>query len=272
MNTDGKIGVLDLAGPLRQHREALRTLWQASTPVRHFFLDNLLPETAALEVASHFPGLDEFVQRSSLGRRKRTYVQVSHFHPVVRECLYAFQEPEVVAAIEDITGHSGLVGDQRLDASGLSAMTEGDFHNPHLDNAYDGDPRLYRVLTVLFYVSPGWKAENGGSLELWDPEVTRAHSIPALFNRLVVMEMGHLSWHSVSRIMVEQPRCAVATAYFSRQPLPGPVYPHVTTSTGRPEQPCRRLALGLTAPVLNMVARLLPGLTMKFRRYVYKKQ
>jgi len=67
-------------------------------------------------------------------------------------------------------------------------------------------------------------------------------------------------------------RCALPTAYFSRQALPGPDYHHVTTSTGRPDQPLHRLALGLTTAALNLLARLLPGLTMHFRRYLHKKR
>jgi hypothetical protein len=66
-------------------------------------------------------------------------------------------------------------------------------------------------------------------------------TIPSLFNRLVLMETNSASWHSVSPVRAEGPRCCVSSYYFSRQSPSGADYYHVTSFTGRPEQPFRRM-------------------------------
>jgi Rps23 Pro-64 3,4-dihydroxylase Tpa1-like proline 4-hydroxylase len=46
-------------------------------------------------------------------------------------------------------------------------MTRGHYLNPHIDNSHDKFRADYRVLDLLYYTSPDWQVEFGGSLELW---------------------------------------------------------------------------------------------------------
>jgi Rps23 Pro-64 3,4-dihydroxylase Tpa1-like proline 4-hydroxylase len=85
----------------------------------------------------------------------------------------------------------------------------GDFLNPHIDNSHDGERKRYRRLNLLYYVSPDWKIENGGNFELWDDERINQKTLTALTNRLVVMETNKISWHSVSPVTTDRPRCCV---------------------------------------------------------------
>lgn len=57
----------------------------------------------------------------------------------------------------------------------LTAREEG--------TAGDLSNRLYRALNLLYYVSPGWRLENGGNLELWDEHVTTPMTVESRFNR-----------------------------------------------------------------------------------------
>ena len=85
-------------------------------------------------------------------------------------------------------------------------MAKGHFLNPHLDNSHDGEQKNYRVLNLLYYVSPDWKPEFGGNLELWDESVKKPVEIPSLFNRLVLMSTNDKSWHSVNEVRIDRPR------------------------------------------------------------------
>ncbi|RYE56853.1 MAG: 2OG-Fe(II) oxygenase, partial [Hyphomicrobiales bacterium] len=116
-----------------------------------------------------------------------------------------------------------------------------DFLNPHIDNSHDRHRARYRRLNLLFYVSPEWDPANGGNLELWDEKVRKPTMIPALFNRLVVMETNATSWHSVSPVTVASNRCCVSNYYFSESSPNGRQYYHVTSFIGRPEQVGRRV-------------------------------
>jgi len=52
-------------------------------------------------------------------------------------------------------------------------MGNGHFLNPHIDNSHEAARRYYRTLNLLCYKTPGWRSEDGGSVELWDRQVLR---------------------------------------------------------------------------------------------------
>ena len=139
---------------------------------------------------------------------------------------------------------SNLLPDPSLYAGGVSAMVKGSFLNPHLDNSHDASQKRYRVLNSLYYVTPDWREEYGGNLELWDegPKGT-PRTIHSRFNRLVVMETNRQSWHSASRVTAGGRRTCVSNYFFREQPLEGSEYFHATSFRGRPEQRGRDLLL-----------------------------
>jgi Rps23 Pro-64 3,4-dihydroxylase Tpa1-like proline 4-hydroxylase len=142
-------------------------------------------------------------------------------NPLISDAIFAFQTPEVITEVAEITGFRDMQGDPKLYAGGISAMTRGQFLNPHIDNSHDVERLNYRVLNLLYYVSRGWKPEFGGNLELWDTAVRQRVEIPSLFNRLVIMETTHTSWHSVNKVNVDGNRYCVSNYYFSPHPPTG---------------------------------------------------
>jgi Rps23 Pro-64 3,4-dihydroxylase Tpa1-like proline 4-hydroxylase len=137
-----------------------------------------------------------------------------------------------------------MVPDDRLYAGGISLMAKDNFLNPHLDISHDKNLEMYRVLNLLYYVTPKWDHEQGGNLELWDdgPKGVQ-REITSQFNRLALMATHEKSWHSVSQVSVDRSRCCVSNYYFSAKPLEDHKYFHVTSFRGRPEQPLRDLVL-----------------------------
>src|ERR1051325_7635911 len=158
-----------IAERLRAESDRLRDQWQQSRPVRHFVVDELLPADDVRGLYERMPDAARLARKKSLRESKWVGVDVDRYDPLVGAYLFGFQDPGVVDAIAGITGFDDLRADPSLYASGVSLMEEGDFLNPHIDNSHDGDQRLYRVLNLLFYVSPEWAEENGGNLELWTP-------------------------------------------------------------------------------------------------------
>jgi Rps23 Pro-64 3,4-dihydroxylase Tpa1-like proline 4-hydroxylase len=253
------IGAL-IAERLRRDEARLRGEWQASAPVRHLVVDDLLPEDEVRELGSVFPSGSSLVRKDTLRERKSVGVDVRQYHPAIAAHLFAFQQPAVVEAVTAITGLAGSQADPTLYASGISVMEKGDYLRPHLDNSHDGDQRLYRVANLLFYVTPGWALGNGGNLEVWDERVRTNTTIESRFNRLVVMETNPRSWHSVSRVVADGRRMCVSNYYFSPQSPTGREYHNVTSFLGRPEEPLVRTLLRLDSAVLNAVGRAAPFL------------
>jgi Rps23 Pro-64 3,4-dihydroxylase Tpa1-like proline 4-hydroxylase len=229
---------------LQGHAAELRRQWVESAPINHFVLDDLLPEEWVHRVREAFPPGDTMMLKKSLRELKFVAAQMDRYNPLLEEIIYAFQQPEIVRTVEEITGLKALEPDTLLYAGGISLMAPGHFLNPHIDNSHDKFRQRYRVLNLLYYVSPEWAEENGGNLELWPqgPEA-RQTTVVSKFNRLVVMVTHRGSWHSVSRNVAQQDRCCVSNYYFSNYPVGESDYFHVTSFRGRPEQPVRDLVL-----------------------------
>jgi Rps23 Pro-64 3,4-dihydroxylase Tpa1-like proline 4-hydroxylase len=209
-------------------------------PTRHLAIDDLLPEEVAREFHPSFPPPERMRRLSSFRERKYTFKQLDQVPERLKDITFAIQSEQVVAAVERITGIAEQVPDPYLYAGGITLMARGDFLNPHIDNSHDSERRLYRTLNLLYYVTPGWKPDFGGSLELWDDEVRNSIAIPSLFNRMVIMETNRHSWHSVSPVRHDGQRCCVSNYYFSERSPEGAEYFHVTSFSARPEQPIRR--------------------------------
>ena len=259
-----KVPYVDLI--LRQlsvSKHALRTQFAASETegvnVRYFWSDNLLPDDIAGEIQEAFPLPKTMRFLSSVRERKYTSKNFEEFDPVLKEITFAFQDPAVIRVIEDITGLKKQIPDESLYAGGLSMMQKGHFLNPHIDNSHDAEGRYYRSLNLLYYVTPAWRVENGGNLELWDRQVRRHVTVPSLFNRLVVMETHPWSWHSVSPIVKDVTRCCVSNYYFSAESPTGKPYRHVTSFSARPEQKVRRALCWLDNRARQGVRKMFHG-------------
>ena len=204
-------------------------------------VDDVLPNDVAMAIYNAFPPEADMRLMSSFRERKYTSKSLERMDPLVHQALFAFQAPPVIAEVAKITAIRDMVGDPRLYAGGISAMTQGQFLDPHIDNSHDSEGKRYRVLNLLYYVSPGWQAGHGGNLELWDETVRARLEIPSLFNRLVIMETNKTSFQSVNRVMVAGKRCCVSNYYFSPHSTNATDVFHITFFQGRPEQPLRRL-------------------------------
>lgn len=228
---------------LREEADRLRDEFR-SHRVQSCTIDNLLPEDEAEKIYKAFPEPSGMTLKKSLREFKFVLAQMNKANPVLEEIIYAFQEPGVVAQVTDITGIVEMEPDTHLYAGGISMMAKDHFLNPHLDNSHDRDRQLYRVLNLLYYVSPGWDSEAGGNLELWDdgPKGSR-REITSRFNRLALMATHKNSWHSVNQVVRDATRCCISNYYFSAKPLEDHDYFHVTSFRGRPEQPIRDLVL-----------------------------
>lgn len=242
-----------------------------SKPTQWFAVDDLLPSEMAEVIYRSFPKPEQMRERKTIREHKYVAAQMDQYDPQGEEALFAFHDPRVVQKVHEITRMRDLHADPKLYAGGLSLMTKGNFLNPHLDNSHNNDRSLYRVLNLLYYVSPNWQMDNGGHLELWPQGVKAAPlTVPSLFNRLVVMTTGPESWHSVCPIVTDAPRCCVSNYYFSPDPVGGHPYFRVTTFRGRPEQPVRDLLLRLDAGLRQAVRKVKPqGVTQT--SHIYKQ-
>jgi len=257
---------------LSSNKERLKEQYDDSkTGIGYFFIDDLLPHDIALEIYKAFPAQDEMVLKKSIREDKYVAAQMNLYNPLLEEIIYAFQDQRVVELVSEICGIKNIVPDENLYAGGISAMGHKQFLNPHLDNSHDKDRQMWRVLNLLYYVTPDWQESYGGNLELW-PDGLKGEQITihSKFNRLVVMATHNKSLHSVSPVVYNGFRCCVSNYYFSQKPLQQSDTFHVTSFRGRPENKLSDLVLRADA-FLRMSIRKIFKKGIVENPHVYKK-
>ncbi len=219
---------------------------ESKNEIGYFYIDNLLPEHLCLEIYEKFPKLSDAKLKKDIREFKYIAYQMNKYDKLLEEVIYAFQEDVVVKLVSEICNIEDPLPDENLYAGGLSLMRKDNFLNPHLDNSHDKDRNRWRVLNLLYYVTPDWSLENGGNLELWNKGLNNNPKvIVSKFNRLAVMATHKFSWHSVNKVEVDKVRCCVSNYYFSKVPLLKEDRFHVTLFRGRKSEKVKDLVLKL---------------------------
>ncbi len=253
-------------------KSVLRKQFQDSeNGIGYFFIDDLLPEEIALKIQEFFPKSHEMVHKKSLREDKFVAAQMNKYNPILEEIIYAFQNQKIVDLVGEICNINEAIPDENLYAGGLSMMGNKQFLNPHLDNSHDKNRERWRVLNLLYYVTPNWKIEYGGNLELWPNGLNEKQvTIHSKFNRLAVMVTHNRSLHSVSPVVFDGFRCCVSNYYFSKKPLLATDTFHVTSFRGRPENKFTDAVLQIDT-FLRMSIRKIFKKGLKENPHVYKK-
>ena len=228
---------------LRAMRRMLDVQWRRHE-IQHLVVDDLFPQRIAQALFHEFPGPEQMTLHRGL--EQRIYVK-RNFGPqrsLLEEAVRAFQQPEVAQVLSEVVGASRLLPDTQLDASGISLISRGGFLNPHIPQSHDDLRQHYRVLNLVYHVTPDWRLSDGGHLELWHAG-PNGHPTTTLakFNRLIVMATHRASWNSISRVDARRHRCSLFNCYYSPCSLNMGEYGHLDVFRGRPEQKIRDLLL-----------------------------
>ena len=240
--------------------------------IGYFFIDDLLPVELALQINDVFPPKEEMVLKKSLREFKHIAAQMDQYNPLLEKVIYAFQDQRIVSIVGEICGIQQLEPDAYLYAGGISLMAETNFLNPHLDNSHDKNRDKWRVLNLLYYVTPNWEDSYGGHLEIWPNGLNNDPvTLHSRFNRLAVMATHQRSWHSVSPVEFDGERCCVSNYYFSDTALGTDDHFHVTSFRARPGQKVKDLILSMDS-FIRMGIRKVFRKGIKENPHVYKKK
>jgi Rps23 Pro-64 3,4-dihydroxylase Tpa1-like proline 4-hydroxylase len=239
--------------------------------IGYFYIDDVLPLEMAQTCFEIFPNPSEMRSLKSLREYKYVSAQMNKHHPLIENVIYAFQDEKIVKLIGEICKIDSLYADESLYAGGISLMAKDNFLHPHLDNSHDAERERWRVLNLLYYVTPNWQLPNGGHLELW-PNGPKKEPIllESKFNRLIVMATHDTSWHSVNKVTVDASRCCISNYYFSDAPLKPTDKFHVTKFRGRPEDTFTNIILDADAR-LRMLLRKVFKKGIRKNPHIYKK-
>ena len=255
----------------KNKENVIKQFQESKSKIGYFFIDDLLPEEIVLKIHSVFPKSNEMVLKKSLREDKYIAAQMDKYDPILEEIIYAFQDKRIVELIAEIVDIKETIPDEYLYNGGISMMGNHQFLNPHLDNSHDKDRNRWRVLNLLYYITPDWEEAYGGNLELWPDGLNQKQiTIHSKFNRLVIMATHNKSLHSVAPVINEGYRCCVSNYYFSETPLLATDTFHVTSFRGRPDQKITDTVLQLDAWARMMLRKIFKK-GIKENPHVYKK-
>jgi hypothetical protein len=177
--------------------------YRKAEPFPHIQLQDFLEPEVALACAQEFPTpngsawtIYKHYNENKVGLKRREL-----FPPMLGRVTDELNSPEFVRWICELTGFHDLVSDADLVAGGLQQSGPGGFLNVHADfTMHHYRTNWRRCVNVILYLNPGWRADWGGALELWDEGMTRCtNSVPPLLNRILIFNTTPTSYHGFPR-------------------------------------------------------------------------
>ena len=170
-------------------------------PFPHVVVDDFLPRDIAGAVAAAFPKPDS----QELGKWKlhenenttRWFLEDSRYFPdPLRELAACLGSRPFMQFLVTVTGIPSLFLDPYFVGGGAMSTPNGGFLQVHADFNWHALLQSWRRVNVLLYLTPRWRQEWGGALELWSRDgKVRVQNIDFKFNRVVIFETSSDSFH-----------------------------------------------------------------------------
>lgn len=205
----------------RDKGRELHEKFQSGDPYPHIVIDDFLPPSILEACLREFPeGSDKAEQKFDRAQeRLKESFNPDTLEPTVRTLFYSFNSRPFVRLVENITGIKGLIADPYFAGAGFHRVSQGGHLSIHADFNHHKPMNLERRVNVLIYLNKDWRAEYGGSFELWDNQMTKcAHSIVPSFNRGVIFNTTLESMHGNPQPINHpqgMPRRSIALYYYT---------------------------------------------------------
>jgi len=178
----------------------LREPFARAQPYPHAIIDDFLVTARAQELARVFPGPDDPVawDRFSIEtvEMKLGSGREQAFPDPLRMAIHDLNSGPFIAVLEKLTGIEHLLPDPHLSGGGIHLSRPGDHLGIHADFNWHPGLELHRRLNLLIYLTPDWRPEYEGRLELWDTDgLRRVQSVEPLFNRAVLFATRSDTFH-----------------------------------------------------------------------------
>jgi len=185
---------------LGRDAEALRTRFATATPYPHAVIDDFLDPQHAAELARVFPRPDDAVAweqfRVETVEKKLASAREERFPAALRRAIHDLNSGPFLRFLERVTAIEHLLPDPHLTGGGIHLSRRGDHLGIHADFNWHPGLEAHRRLNLLVYLTPDWRPEYAGELELWDTSGARREcSIAPLFNRAVIFATRSDTFH-----------------------------------------------------------------------------
>ncbi len=182
--------------------------WHESTatgPFNHVVIDNFFNEESAVALSKEFLAWDDplWNHYNNPIEKKKTMNAYDKFKINTYQAFFELGSTEILSNLDRLLCSSGLYFDAGLNGGGQHSYPAGCNLNAHLDYSLHPKLGLERILNIIIYLTPGWKPEYNGGLELWTHDTVNMQPgecvkvLENKFNRAVIFQTNQNSWHSV---------------------------------------------------------------------------
>ncbi len=196
------------------------TEYQSAEPFHYISIDNFLPGSVIEKVRME---AREIVERPPEFSSPQEHLKAS-YNPddlpfFTRSVFSALNSQSFIRFLEEMTGISGLIPDPYFKGGGIHRTNNGGYLGIHADFNHHTQMSLERRLNVLIYLNPDWKAEYGGSFEIWTPDMEKqVASFAPIMNRMCCFSTSSTSMHGNPTPINHPdgtPRISIALYYYT---------------------------------------------------------
>lgn len=173
--------------------------YQSAKPFEHIVLDDFLEEEFLNRIVDNFPDRETHFDLS----KYQTEENKTNYNPAslklgdeILDCFGRLNSMEILEFLERLTGINALLPDPGFMGGGLHETFDGGNLGIHLDFNYHKYYALHRRMNLIIYLTDNWKEEYGGSLELWNEDMSACvKSVQPKRNRAVIFNTTDRSYH-----------------------------------------------------------------------------
>lgn len=178
--------------------------WREAKPFSHITLPNFLNKDVANAVASEFPDYEssDWLNYNNALENKKLLNHWDKFGPNTYQVFEYLNSTTFIRNIESLV-ECELFADFGLNGGGLHSHKRGGKNNVHLDYSIHPKLKLERRVNLLIYITPNWKEEYGGALELHAKHPDKiapgelVKAIFPMFNTAILFDTSQDSWHGL---------------------------------------------------------------------------
>lgn len=170
-----------------------------SKPFPHIVIDNLFKDKILNNIVQDFPkNLDKIGnQFNNQVENKLTLNKSNLISENTNSFINFLNSQKFLEFLQLLTNvKETLIPDPYLIGGGIHELRNNGYLNIHADFNLHPTMKLDRRLNILVYLNHNWKEEYGGSLELWDKDMTKCEKkIIPFFNKTVIFSTTDFSYH-----------------------------------------------------------------------------
>lgn len=175
----------------------LKNIFQKAKPTPNIVLDDFLPRQLALELARECSNIpkEHWTEFTRNGSHMEECKQLTVMQ-IARRTVEELNSSATIKWLERVTGINGLLPDPHLIGAGYSRSYPGDTLQIHNDFNWNEELKLHRTLSMIIYLTPGWKPDWGGGLDFYDHR--REHVVKTIYctyNRMLLWQYHPRNFH-----------------------------------------------------------------------------